>query len=205
MTSTDVIPVRSFAYKREAKEYLESAQRAHGGEWELDSYGRGQHFVTQTKTAEQAKRAQEAKTARITLDPEFDYFGSRFGGAYRAQARMEEQLDDFAKRFENDPLYALKWGTDTIQIAAEYKVLQAIIELHKAGHDNATICRYVESEAASRVSRDTLSRSTDPMSNLAEQAERIAFSKYAKQLRSFVDNQETARGILAAAGDNLSF
>jgi hypothetical protein len=193
-----LLPVRAFGRKRDAIEYLEQAQREHGGVWEHENLERGSHYVVQKKTAQQKKDEDERRSAQYMLSNEADWFESKsFGGAYRERDRLKERIDTFTTKFAINPHYELRWATDLLVDVACYKLLCEVIAEHESGTDDKTICEHLENELHRSIKHNSLSRSTSAMSNLMEEADKIALAKYAGTLRSHVNARAKAAGILA--------
>ncbi|MDE2426299.1 MAG: hypothetical protein KGO96_10385 [Elusimicrobia bacterium] len=197
--------------KREAEQLATKLQSKYGGRWSATKHSRrgGGYFVVEIQTRQSLEREQALCSARMYLDPDISPFsnsgkGWRSLGFYGQRDRLKADLDKFAAKFAESPLYALEWSTPVIEAAAEYTVICGMIAAHERGVSIEDILSTVENEARRKVEYSSLSRSTSPMSNLCEDAERIAYCKIAKQLRSWCDAYSRAKGNLWAYGEGLA-
>lgn len=95
-----------------------------------------------------------------------------------AQAR----LDKFAVEFAKDPAYALSWGTDAFQHAAQLRVLKQIIAALTDGDGNLENIRSTMMDRVLHKSRYP-AQSTSPTSNLIEQYELAACAEILSDLQ----------------------
>ena len=197
-----LITTQAVYTKREADTKRSELEQAHGGHWSIDKIGQ-KYRVVQDTTREQRNRMEIKQKAEFVLNS--DTYGRHFGvGAMRKEMeRVKERLDKFVEKFQKDPCYAMSRATDTCQDAADYKVLQEILSYIDGGRDETVVCKYIEEEAERRVEYRQLSCSTSPMSNLMEQAEEIAYRKFAKNLRATVNAKAEALGDLYAVNEGL--
>lgn len=198
MTETNQVTFEA-ATKREADLTLQSAIGQYGGAWKVEKRGRAYHVV-QTQTRRERERAAALRQADYMLhDRTFDYFApGGYLSIYQKRDQLKAALDAWQERFAANPADALTWGTKCFQSAADYHVASLIIADHEAGRDAALICRRVEGEARCMAESDNLSQSSSPTADLMKQAKRIAYGKFAREMRSWLDNRAEAVGALYA-------
>jgi hypothetical protein len=184
--------------KRDAERLQGSLHEELGGHWSTERVGQ-KWRVYQTITREEYRRNQAKSSAELTLHPKFDWFSSEgYRSIYRTRDQLKAKLDEWAAQFARDPDYALGYGTENCQNAADFQVASRIIAYHEAGRNPRDICHHFEEEARRAMESDSLSWSTSPMSNLMEKARRIALGKFSRDMRSWLEAQEFAISTLYA-------
>jgi len=173
-------------------------QQQHGGQWLIEQVGR-RWRVVQTATRETVERDRIRRSAEAVLDSTFQ---RHFGIDQMREEKMilKEELAKFSEKFATNPFYALEWGTNVCQQAANYKVISEILD---TGASENEVCEYWEQEAARCTEYEKLSYSSSPMSNLMAAAYRIALRKYTAKLRAAINAKARALGDLYAVEEGL--
>jgi hypothetical protein len=192
-------PATAVVYNKREAEWLQAElQSEHGGHWSTERVGH-KWRVYQIVTREEYRRNQAKSSAEIALHPRFNWFSpDGYRSIYRTRDQLKVKLDEWVAQFARDPVYALKYGTENCQNAADFQVASQIIAYYEAGLNPRDICHDFEEEARRAVESDNLNQSTSPMSNLMEQARRIALGKFSRDMRSWLQNQDDAIGTLYA-------
>ena len=152
------------------------------------------------------KRAKLVEQARETLanPQEYDFFsttGNSFYSAHKLLDAAQKRNADFMERFNKNPHDAMQWSVEVFESAAMCKVVSSCIAAHERGHSDAVILDDLKRQI--KYYRPRLSRSTNPVANLMEDAEQLALQDVAEQLSACINYYANAVAIVYAADEGL--
>lgn len=96
--------------------------------------------------------------------------------------KLDGDLVEWRLKFQDDPLYALEWAQDQLfEVAAEREILMGFVEWLKSESADSSSPGVIAQEIERRARRMSplSSRSTSPTSNLAEEAKRRVYCRWA--------------------------
>ena len=106
---------------------------------------------------------------------------------------MERKLEtaktavaEFAEELAGDPLYAMSWGENPLQAAAEVSIITPFLTALLEGVEVATLYCQLEREILNAARYPE--RSTSQMHNLAAQAGNVVRAELHKQFRNVEEN-----------------
>lgn len=115
-------------------------------------------------------------------DDKEDYqLGVAMRWAYNEVDGWEKRLAEHTEKLAESPVYALGWAGDFMQTAADYEVARYVVEVFEAGASFADMEDLALRELFNKSDR-AFSRSTSAMSNLMDDATRVAWTSFAKRI-----------------------
>lgn len=95
----------------------------------------------------------------------------------------EGQIAKFQTRFNEDPAYALSWGGEVYQAAANRKVFKMILVALEDGAEIENVVSTLQDRVMSKARFPE--NSTSPASNLMSQCEMIAYAEALSSLKGY--------------------
>jgi hypothetical protein len=183
--------------KREADRLMEALGQRLGGVWFIEKMGRN-HRVYQSITNEEKQLLERRQQAEFILSDRCDWFSPNgiFQSIYKTRDRLKAELDKFQERFAENPVYALENSIRMFEVAAEYEVVCRMIHQYSQCSDAERVCKHLEEQASRLACSDRLEVSSSPSHNLMEAAKRIATTKYARDMRDWLNIRAQAMGDL---------
>jgi hypothetical protein len=146
--------------------------------------------AAEAEKAREEQIAEQMRQSRISARGDFADFGKNFRRSeredYHRLARAanwaqgvlekhEEMTADLTERFAKDPAYAMSWGMEYFQHAADYSVAKDLKSMFE--HGVSTQSMLADFTRAMRHKSAYPSRSTSPVSNLVDQETLRALTK----------------------------
>jgi hypothetical protein len=151
---------------------------------------KARHEAAEAERARKEQIAEQMRQSRIAARGDFADFGKNFRRSeredYHRLARAvnwaqgvlekhEEVTADLTERFAKDPAYAMSWGMEYFQHAADYAVAKDLKGMFEHGVDVQSMLN--DFNRALRHKASYPSRSTSPTSNLVDQETLRALTK----------------------------
>jgi len=137
----------------------------------------------ETRAAERKDFDAWSSIARAARDDDREDYqlGVTMRWAYNEVESFPALLEAHVKKLTDNPTYALGWSGDFVQSAADHDVAKYLVELFESGVAFADMEDEVMSSMFNKADRAT-SRSTSVMSNLVDDATRVAWTSAAKRI-----------------------
>jgi len=124
--------------------------------------------------------SQMARAARNDDREDFQ-LGVTMRWAYGAVDAWPKMLEEHTKKLAQNPVHTLDWSGDFMQAAADFELAKHVVELFEDGLSFDEMREAFEREMFNQGSR-AFSRSTSQMSNLMEDAKRVALMSVVSRL-----------------------